>query len=65
VDRFAMLPREIFERIINEVQDFPISWEGGLEIREGLMGERGRMTEELNDQMTDVSRGCIPGNTDY
>jgi len=65
VDRFAVLPREIFERIIDEVQDFPISWERALEIREELMGERGLMTEELNDQMTEVSRGCTLGDTDY
>ena len=54
VERFSALPREIFEKIIKEVQDFPISWESALEIREKLMAERGAMTDEINEQMEEV-----------
>jgi hypothetical protein len=52
---FGLLAREIFERIIEEVQEFPISWEDALEIRNNLMDERGGMTNKLNTEMDEVS----------
>lgn len=51
VERFASLPVELFENIINFVEDFPISWEDALEIRERLMEERGRIADEVNEAM--------------
>lgn len=55
VERFASLPVELFENIINFVEDFPISWEDALEIRERLMEERGRIADEVNEAMEEVS----------
>lgn len=51
---FAALPEELFESIISAVDDFPISWEDALEIRSKLMGERGAMTDEVNEHMKNV-----------
>lgn len=48
---FSDLPIEMFEQIIAGVEEFPMSWEKALEVREKLMEERGRMTNEINDVM--------------
>jgi hypothetical protein len=55
VKQFEALPRELFDKVIEEVRDFPISWDEALEIRESLMGERGAMTNEFNQAMENVS----------
>lgn len=55
MERFASLPVELFENIINFVEDFPISWEDALKIRERLMEERGRIANEVNEAMEEVS----------
>lgn len=55
IERFDALPRELFDRIIDGVDDFPVDWDEALQIREKLMGERGAMTEELNQKMEHVS----------
>ncbi|EKG09891.1 hypothetical protein MPH_13098 [Macrophomina phaseolina MS6] len=51
VEPFASLPEELFQNIIELVDGFPISWQDALEIREKLMEERGRMTDEVNEAM--------------
>ena len=55
VERFGALPREIFDRIVEGVEGFPVGWDEAVEVRGKLMGERGAMTEELNAQMEAVS----------
>jgi hypothetical protein len=54
IEQFAVLPREIFDRIIQDVEGFPISWDAAVKIRESLMDERGAMTDEVNDRMDQV-----------
>ncbi|KAF2108294.1 hypothetical protein BDV96DRAFT_616369 [Lophiotrema nucula] len=51
VGRFAEIPEEVFEMIIDAVEGFPISWDEACEIREKLMGERGAAEDDLNDKM--------------
>ena len=55
VPRFARLPLEIFEQIIDAVDDFPISWDDALKLREQLMDERSHMNDELQANMEEVS----------
>ncbi|KAK3360500.1 hypothetical protein B0T25DRAFT_535760 [Lasiosphaeria hispida] len=45
----AVLPAEIFNLTVGMVDDFPISWEQALEIRERLMGERSAFNQQLSD----------------
>lgn len=54
VDPFAGLPVELFERIIEEVEDFPISWGEACEMREELMAERGRARDEFEEALAQV-----------
>jgi hypothetical protein len=54
VEQFANLPQEVFDRIIDEVKDFPISWDDAVEIRQSLMNERGAMNKEINENMLAV-----------
>lgn len=54
-DRFSTLPVELFDRIMEEVEDFPISWAKACEDREVLMAERGRITEQYDEAMSEVS----------
>ncbi|KAF2433014.1 hypothetical protein EJ08DRAFT_695046 [Tothia fuscella] len=49
--RFAELPRELFDRIIEGVEGFPLGWDEALVVREKLMEERGAMIERFNEQM--------------
>lgn len=46
---FARLPLEIFERIIDSVEGFPIPWETALDIRELLMEERSVVNEDVGE----------------
>ncbi|KAF2739548.1 hypothetical protein EJ04DRAFT_484494 [Polyplosphaeria fusca] len=49
--RFAELPEELFEMIIQRVDDFPLSWPDAVQVREELMAERGKQDEEMNQAM--------------
>ncbi|KAF2811177.1 uncharacterized protein BDZ99DRAFT_508479 [Mytilinidion resinicola] len=51
IPRFNKLPQEIFEMIIDAIDDSPISWEDALEIREDLMAERGSLTDEIEAEV--------------
>ncbi|KAK3068378.1 hypothetical protein LTR53_014111 [Teratosphaeriaceae sp. CCFEE 6253] len=51
VARFAALPVELFDRIIADVEDFPVGWEEACGMREALMAERGRATEEYEEML--------------
>lgn len=55
IERFAVLPEEIFDMIVDAVEDFPISWGQALEYRENLMKERGAAEDLINDNMESVS----------
>jgi hypothetical protein len=59
LEHFEALPREIFDRIIEDVNEFPISWDEAQNIRESLMDERGGMAKDMNDQMEEVRPNCI------
>ncbi|KAE8308479.1 hypothetical protein BDV41DRAFT_581455 [Aspergillus transmontanensis] len=49
VPPFRSLPLELFEMIIDQVRDFPLSWEEAVEVREALMDERGALIDDTND----------------
>lgn len=55
IDPFACLPIELFDRIIEDVDDFPIGWSQACEMREALMAERGRAREEFQKALGQVS----------
>lgn len=55
VSRFKELPQELFDRIINFVEGFPVSWERAIAIRESLMDERGTINQTHEDNLFDVS----------
>ncbi|KAG9246200.1 hypothetical protein BJ878DRAFT_417509 [Calycina marina] len=54
IEPFASLPRELFEKIVEHVEGFPISWEKALKYRQNLMDERGAMADALNEAMEQV-----------
>jgi len=61
--RFSNLPPEIHEKVIDEVEDFPISLETAKRLREDLMEERKSLTilqdENFHGVMNDdFERGC-------
>ena len=49
--RFAKLPTEIADKIVEDVEDFPISLEEAKELRLQLMEERKVSVEELNEDI--------------
>ncbi|KAK3654141.1 hypothetical protein LTR56_004195 [Elasticomyces elasticus] len=51
IEPFTSLPVELFDQIIDVVDDFPISWEEACEAREALMAERGRISDEFNEKL--------------
>jgi hypothetical protein len=51
----SALPNEIIDMTISMVDDFPISWERAVEIREQLMEERGGFQEDLTSYFEGVS----------
>ena len=54
IPAFARLPYEIFEHIIDSVEEFPIdSWDA-LEFREELMTERSEMNTNLEETLGEV-----------
>lgn len=52
---FAALPLELFDRIMEFVEDFPISWDAACDARELLMEERGRVTDTYDQMLAEVS----------
>jgi hypothetical protein len=54
VGPFAKLPAELFDHIIEDVDDFPISWERACEAREELMNERGTLTSDYEEMLEQV-----------
>lgn len=59
IEVFAGLPIELFDRIIEEVDDFPIGWDEACNMREALMAERGRAREEFEQALASVSGRVI------
>ena len=55
IECFAGLPEELFEMIMAAVQEFPMSWEEAVLVRERLMGERGRVNDGIERRMEEVS----------
>lgn len=55
VGPLAALPLELFDKIIDEVEGFPMGYEEACEVRDKLMAERGSMNEGLNDSFEQVS----------
>jgi len=52
---FAGLPVELFDRIIDAVDDFPIRWKEACEIREALMADRGTRNDDFITLTEEVS----------
>ncbi len=52
----SALPNEVVDMTISMVDDFPISWDQAVEIRERLMEERGGFTDDLTEYFESVSR---------
>jgi hypothetical protein len=50
----ADLPQEIFDKIIADVEGFPLDYKAACEFRDKLMGERGAMNTELSEGWTNV-----------
>ncbi|OTA82510.1 hypothetical protein M434DRAFT_400973 [Hypoxylon sp. CO27-5] len=50
VPPFSDIPREIFDLIVDFVDDFPMSWERAKEVREMLMQERSWTNEEWKEK---------------
>jgi hypothetical protein len=49
------LPVELFERVMEVVDDFPIGWQEACEIRKALMDERGSARDEFEEALQQVS----------
>lgn len=54
--RFRDLPEELFQQVMGEVEDFPLSWERACEVREALTVEREGLKESLERRWCEVSR---------
>jgi hypothetical protein len=52
---FASLPQELFDKIIESVDDFPLDYEQQCDIRQKLMDERGAMNDNINEGFQNVS----------
>lgn len=59
MDRFAALPEELFQAIIEGVDDFPVSWDEAELIRERLMKERMRIQSSAEESMYSVSLAAV------
>lgn len=51
---FNSLPGEIFNQIVDLADEFPLSWEDAVEVRQELMNERGALENNINDQKENV-----------
>lgn len=58
--RLGSLPEELFLSTVDQVEDFPISWDDAVAIREKLMEERGMMVNDMNEEMANVSLVSFP-----
>lgn len=56
VKPFSELPVELFDQIIDQVEDFPINWASACEAREALMAERTGFNEALDELWPEVRR---------
>ena len=56
VEPFARLPEELFDMIVERVEDWPIGWDEACAVRERVMEERGGMSEGIRDKWNEV---CI------
>lgn len=56
-DKLGKLPPELFDKVINMVDSFPLSWDNAVEIRKRLMAERSIKDEEIEAQFMEV---CVP-----
>lgn len=54
ISPFDGLPYELFLRIVEFVDGFPMSWQDACEVREGLMEERGRIADRIDEIMDEV-----------
>ena len=52
---FTELPQEVFDEIIECVDEFPLDYEEQCEVRQKLMDERGGLNDVLNEGMQSVS----------
>lgn len=59
INSFNQLPQELFDRIIDLVDGFPMSWDQAVAIRESLMDERGTINSNHEANLFDVSRPFI------
>lgn len=56
----SRLPTELFTQVIDMVDDFPMSWEQALEVREKLMEKRSAFVEEQEGVINEVSVTHLP-----
>ncbi|KAI1658101.1 hypothetical protein F4813DRAFT_380457 [Daldinia decipiens] len=54
ISPFSKIPVEIFDMIIDFVEDFPMSWERAEEVREVLMDERSWTNDKWEEKMSEV-----------
>ena len=59
VPPFRALPQEIFEGIVEGVEEFPVSWEEACAGREKLMEERGKVGERVEEVWQEVSLAFV------
>lgn len=58
VKPFSDLPQEIFDKIIESVDGFPLSYDAQCEARQKLMDERGALNGNINEGFENVSIQC-------
>lgn len=54
ISPFSKIPVEVFDMIIDSVEDFPMSWERAEEVREVLMDERSWTNENWEAKIGEV-----------
>ena len=55
MEPFSDLPLELFDQIVEAVEDWPVSLERACEVREMVMEERGGINRELDERWQEVS----------
>ena len=59
---FHELPGELFDRVVDQVDDFPTAWDEACTARETLTEERVRSRGEFDDTLAEVSAsGVVSG----
>jgi hypothetical protein len=56
VKPFSDLPQELFDKIIESVDEFPLSYEAQCKARQQLMDERGALNGNINEGFENVSK---------